>query len=98
MGLASHVPEEERRSDRIKALESYGCVTRTHVVRMIAPSLEGEDHTKDIDFSRGASGSAAGRHDARRVLESKPWNGEFDPMEGILLHEVERGVMTTQGH
>ena len=29
----------------------YGCATRMHVVRLLAPQLECETHTKDIDFS-----------------------------------------------
>ena len=29
----------------------YGCPTRMHVVRLLAPQLDREDHTKDIDFS-----------------------------------------------
>src|SRR5271165_7668460 len=37
--LASHLPEEQKQSNRIKMLESYGCVTRMHVVRLLAPQL-----------------------------------------------------------
>ncbi len=32
-------------------LAAYGCPTRMHVVRLLAPALDYEDHTKDIDFS-----------------------------------------------
>jgi NTE family protein len=94
--LASHVPDGDRASNRVKMLASYGCVTRMHVVRLLAPPLDGEDHTKDIDFSRGGiqQRRAAGHADMKRVLYQKPWEGEFDPMEGFILHEVERGVIT----
>ncbi len=94
--LASHIPDGDRTSNRVKMLASYGCVTRMHVVRLLAPPLEGEDHAKDIDFSRSGirQQRAAGRADMRRVLAQKPWEGEFDPMEGFVLHEVERGVIT----
>ena len=72
-------------------LASYGCVTRMHVVRLLAAPLDGEDQAKDIDFSRGGirQRRAAGRADTLRVLESEPWRGEFDPMEGFILHEAD---------
>jgi hypothetical protein len=50
--LAKRVPESERHSARIRELAAYGCLTRMHVERLLAPRLDGEDHTKDIDFSR----------------------------------------------
>jgi NTE family protein len=92
--LASHIPGDAWKSERVKLLESYGCVTRMHVVSLVAPPLEGEEHTKDIDFSREGIGQrrAASRDGTHRVLESKPWSGDFDPMEGFILHEVDRGV------
>ncbi len=94
--LAADLPEEQRQSNRVKMLASYGCVTRMHVVRLLAPPLDAEDQTKDIDFSRGGirQRRAAGRVDTLRVLESMPWKGEFDPMEGFILHEVDRGVIS----
>jgi NTE family protein len=95
--LERRLPEAERRSPEIKKLASYGCLTRMHVVRLLAPPLDGEDHTKDIDFSpagirkRWESGYA----DASRVLELAPWSGDFDPVEGFILHEARPGVMVT---
>ena len=93
--LAAHIPEAERASNRVQMLASYGCVTRMHVVRMLAPSLHGEDHTKDIDFSRKGvrQRRAAGRADMGRVLAEKPWEGEFDPVEGFVLHEFDRATI-----
>ena len=32
-------------------LAGWGCRTTMHVVRLLAPKLDGEDHTKDIDFT-----------------------------------------------
>jgi NTE family protein len=29
----------------------YGCLTPMRVVRLLAPTLEHEDHAKDLDFS-----------------------------------------------
>lgn len=91
--LASHLPAEELKSARVALLKSYGCVTTMHVVRLVAPHLAGEDHTKDIDFSREGirKRRMAGRDDTRRALDRAPWNGVFDPMEGFILHEIECG-------
>jgi NTE family protein len=88
--LAALLPESQRAAREVGELASYGCMTRMHVVRLLAPMIEGEDHTKDIDFS--ASGirrrREAGHAHGRRVLETEPWRGEFDPHEGFILHEV----------
>ena len=71
-------------------MASYGCLTRMHVVRLLAPKIESEDHTKDIDFS--ASGirgrREAGYADTNRALQQKPWEGNHDPLEGFVLHEL----------
>jgi NTE family protein len=60
-----------------------------HVVRLQAPQLDRETHTKDIDFS--AAGIAqrweAGYAHAKAVLARAPWQGEFDPLSGVILHE-----------
>jgi NTE family protein len=82
------LPESERESNLAREMASYGCLTRMHVVRLLAP-LEGEDHTKDIDFSRKGIRSrwAAGYGDARQVLADAPWEGKVDPIEGFYLHE-----------
>ena len=57
----------------VKDLAAYGCLTQMHVVRLLAPRLDNEDHTKDIDFS--ASGIRqrweAGYADTKRVLEQR---------------------------
>lgn len=97
--LVRRLPEAEQESDAVKELAAYGCLTRMHVVRLLAPPLDGEDHTKDIDFSpRGIHKRwEAGYADTSRVLELAPWSGEFDPVEGFILHEAQPGVMVTAG-
>jgi len=67
-----------------------------HVVRLLAPPLEGEDHSKDIDFSPAGIRARwdAGYADTQRVLAQAPWTGDFDPLEGCILHEAAGGVMT----
>jgi NTE family protein len=58
--------------------------------RLLAPAIEGENHNKDIDF--GASGlqmrREAGYTHARQALERKPWERDFDPLGGFVLHEI----------
>lgn len=66
-----------------------------HIVRLLAPMLERENHTKDIDFS--ASGIRqrweAGYAHTKDVLEQRPWEGDFDPLAGVVLHEREEGLL-----
>ncbi len=92
--LAAYLPDDLRDSPEVKELESYGCLTRMHVVRLLAPSLAGEDHQKDIDFSLQGikTRSDAGYADTMRILEAKPWEGGFDPLEGFILHEETTGT------
>ena len=87
--LATLVPAEHRDSDVYKEMVGWGCLTRMHVVRLLAPSLDHEDQTKDVDFS--AEGIRrrwrAGYEQAQEAMERAPWRGEFDPLEGVILHE-----------
>ena len=93
--LSQLVPEERRNSNLFDDLKSYGCLTRMHVVRLIAPALDHEDHSKDIDFS--ASGvrrrREAGYSDTMRTLEKAPWRNPVDELEGFVLHEASGGQM-----
>ncbi|MDD1526373.1 patatin [Bradyrhizobium sp. WBOS7] len=87
--LAARLSESERRDPAVRELISYGCPTRMHVVRLLAPQLDRETHTKDIDFSPSGIMRRwdAGYAHTRSVLERKPWIGEFDPLAGVVLHE-----------
>jgi NTE family protein len=91
--LVGHMPEQVRDTPEVRDLAGYGCVTRMHIVTLLAPRLEGEGHTKDIDFS--ALGIQmrweAGYAHTAQVLERAPWKNEFDPMEGVILHENDAG-------
>ncbi|MBX3671176.1 MAG: patatin-like phospholipase family protein [Rhodocyclaceae bacterium] len=88
--LARRVPEGERNSAVGRELASWGCHTTMHVVRLLAPQLDGEDYMKDLDFS--AAGircrREAGLADARRIIERAPWETPVDPMEGVIVHEL----------
>jgi NTE family protein len=87
--LARHLPEPVRNSGEVRELLGYGCPTRMHVVRLLAPQLDRENHTKDIDFSPSGIRQRweAGYAHTRAVLDRKPWAGEFDPLSGVVLHE-----------
>jgi Patatin phospholipase len=68
-------PKSEAFRAEASELASYDCVTRMLVVRLIAPALAGEDHAKDIDFSRSGIRYRwrAGYADTKRVLAQTPW-------------------------
>jgi len=95
--LVNKLPESDRAG--VSDLGAYGCLTRMHVVRLLTPPLEGEDHTKDIDFSAGGIKLRwdAGYADTVRVLPQRPWDGEFDPMEGFILHQAAAGAIIKEG-
>jgi NTE family protein len=87
--LAAKLPEAERNRPEVRELTGYGCQTRMHVVRLLAPLLDRETHTKDIDFSPAGIMQRwdAGYAHTNAVLERTPWVGEFDPLSGVILHE-----------
>lgn len=87
--LAAFIPEAERNREDVKELLGWGCPTRMHVVRLLAPSLAHDDQTKDVDFSASAIRRRwqAGYAHARDAIERAPWRGSFDALEGVILHE-----------
>jgi len=87
--LAMRLPESERSNARVRELIGYGCQTRMHVVRLLAPQLDRETHTKDIDFSRRGIRQRweAGYSHTMAALDRAPWVGDFDPLSGVILHE-----------
>lgn len=87
--LAARLPESERTDAAVRDLIGYGCSTRMHVVRLLAPQLDRETHTKDVDFSPSGIMQRwdAGYAHTRSVLARAPWIGEFDPLSGVVLHE-----------
>lgn len=91
--LAKRLPEAERALPEVAEMAGYGCPTRMHIVRLLAPPMPGEDASKDIDFSHAGITARweAGYRDTKAVLEQRPWDAPFDPMEGVILHEVDAG-------
>ncbi|HSR78598.1 MAG TPA: patatin-like phospholipase family protein [Xanthobacteraceae bacterium] len=86
--LARKLPPDARDSEAVRELASYGCVSRMHVVQLLAPRLDNENHTKDVDFSPSGIGMRreAGYKSTMRALNDAAWLGEFDPLEGVILH------------
>jgi NTE family protein len=94
--IAKHVPEKTRDSAVVKELASWGCNTTMHVARLIAPKLDGEDHTKDIDFTPAGIRARwqAGYADTIAMLKRAPWNRPVDPVDGVVIHDpVDRPTM-----
>lgn len=93
--LTERLPGEVRQTPEVARMAAYGCLTRMHVIRLLAPTLPGEDHAKDIDFS--ADGIAcrwkAGYEDTLRTLEQAPWRQPHDDMEGVVLHAAMAGEL-----
>lgn len=87
--LHNHLTPDQKTSPEVKRLASYGCVTRMHVVRLVASPVPGEDQFKAIDFSpEGIKARwSAGYEHTKSVLVAAPWVGDFDPLEGFVLHE-----------
>jgi len=63
-----------------------------HVARLVAPKLEREDHTKDIDFTPAGIRERwrEGYADTRAMIARAPWRAPVDPMDGVVIHDLVR--------
>ena len=91
--IAKLVPDNAASAERLAELRGYGCETRMHVVRLLAPALDTEDHSKDIDFSPSGIRlrREAGYRHTIEALHKAPWREEIDPLDGFVLHELSAG-------
>ena len=91
--LSSLLPPDTLGDNRVTEMASYGCLTRMHVLRLLAPTLRHEDHTRDIDFSPGGIEQRwkAGYRHTLHALKEGPWRLPHDPTEGFILHEARGG-------
>ena len=87
--LQQYLPADKLKDSRVKELASWGCGTIMHVVRLLAPRLEGEDVTKDIDFSAiGVQARRkAGYADTMAMIRRAPWEDAVDSIEGVVVHD-----------
>jgi NTE family protein len=86
--LTKELPAARQADRKVKELASWGCGTQMHVAHLLAPRLESEDHTKDIDFSANGicARREAGHADTMRMIARAPWRSPADPIEGVIEH------------
>ena len=87
--LHKQLPAARQSDPKVKELASWGCGTTMHVAHLLAPRIDGEDHTKDIDFTSAGihARRRAGYADTVRMIERSPWqSADVDPMEGVIEH------------
>jgi NTE family protein len=86
--LTQQIPAGKQSDPAVKELSSWGCGTTMHVAHLLAPRLEGEDHTKDIDFSPAGvkARREAGYAHTMSMIERSPWREPTDPIEGVVEH------------
>src|SRR6476620_8364721 len=86
--LGKQVPAARREDAAVKELTSWGCGTQMHVAHLLAPRLDREDHTKDMDFTPDGirARREAGHADTKRMIERAPWHAPADPIEGVIEH------------
>ncbi len=86
--LVKNIPAARQTDPKVKELASWGCGTTMHVAHLHAPRLDGEDHTKDIDFTAAGVSARreAGHSDTLRMIQRAPWHEASDPIEGVIEH------------
>lgn len=89
--LARELPAAALARPELREMVSYGCGTVMHLMRLVAPRLPDEDHTKDLDFNQARIHARwqAGLGDARRTLEQQAWLAPVDPTAGLVVHDLE---------
>jgi len=87
--LADHLPPTALEDEQVREMLAWGCRTHMHLVRLFAPRLNGEDQSKDIDFTAGGIQARwqAGYQHTREMIARSPWRDATDPLEGIHLYD-----------
>ena len=88
--LRKEIPAGRQDDEKVKELASWGCGTTMHVAHLLAPRLDNEDHTKDIDFTTAGirMRREAGYADTMRMIAKAPWHAPADPIEGVIEHSM----------
>jgi NTE family protein len=96
--LVRTMPDDLRATEAVQDLAGYGCTTQMHVVPLLAPQLDCEDHTKDVDFSPSGIRMRweAGYEATKRALARAAWQGQFDPLEGVILHQAAEDMLVAE--
>ncbi|MFL6662207.1 MAG: DUF3734 domain-containing protein [Rhizobacter sp.] len=97
--LHEQIPREARNHEKVRELADWGCGTTMHVAHLLAPRIDTEDHTKDIDFTPASIRvrRQAGYADTMRMIERAPWEAPADPIEGVIEHHVDAPAMQAAG-
>jgi NTE family protein len=84
--LTQQIPAGKQADPMVKELSAWGCGTTMHVAHLLAPRVEGEDHTKDIDFTPAGitARREAGYVDTMKMVRQAPWQAPSDPIEGVI--------------
>ena len=96
--LTRQLPASALAQPDLRDMAGYGCGTVMHLMRLVAPRLADEDHTKDMDFNvtRIQRRWQAGLNDARRTLARQAWLEPVGPMDGLVVHDLSVGAPTLQ--
>ncbi|MEO6743721.1 MAG: patatin-like phospholipase family protein [Caldimonas sp.] len=88
--LHGQIPDSRKNDEAVRELAAWGCGTIMHVAHLLAPRLENEDHTKDIDFTPAGIRfrREAGYADTMRMIAQAPWQEPADPIEGVIEHSL----------
>jgi NTE family protein len=88
--LTRQLPASALSTPEVREMTGYGCGTVMHLMRLVAPRLPDEDHTKDLDFnaSRIRQRWQAGLDDARQTLARQAWLEPVRPMDGLVVHDL----------
>ncbi|ROZ74966.1 patatin-like phospholipase family protein [Ramlibacter sp. WS9] len=86
--MEKHVPAGQRSDPEVRELATYGCGATMHVLRLLAPRLEGESQAKDIDFTVAGVRTRwqAGYKDTLAMIERAPWEAPVDLIAGVVEH------------
>jgi NTE family protein len=86
--LTKQLPASKQSDAHVQELAAWGCHTTMHVVHLLAPRVEGEDYTKDIDFTPAGlrTRREAGYSATMSMVQRAPWNAPTDPIEGVIEH------------
>ncbi|MDP1691347.1 MAG: patatin-like phospholipase family protein [Burkholderiaceae bacterium] len=89
--LTKELPAAALARPELREMTGFGCGTVMHLMRLVAPRLPDEDHTKDMDFNtpRIHARWQAGLNDGRRTLAQQAWRAPVGPMDGLVVHDLE---------
>ena len=93
--LSEYVTDADQQREIVKEMMTYGCPTRMHVVRLLAPTPTTRTRPRTSTSAPRAFGRVGKLvANARLAIASAPWRGTFGPLEGVILHEPPFEVAT----